>query len=87
MEAPDYFPNKLHELCALTYEPASYLSFNYDGNKHAEVADKFLKAPMSIAQPRVFFCLEVLANWNLNTFSGSVNLASSISVGLISGLS
>lgn len=67
MEAPDYFPNKLHELCALTYEPASYLSFNYDGNKHAEIADKFLKAPMSIAQPSVFFCLEVLANWNLNT--------------------
>ena len=67
MESPDYFPNKLHELCALTYEPAAYLSFNYDGNKHAEVADKFLKAPMSIAQPSVFFCLEVLANWNLNT--------------------
>ena len=67
MEAPDYFPNKLHELCALTYEPAAYLSFNYDGNKHAEVADNFLKAPMSIAQPSVFFCLEVLANWNLNT--------------------
>jgi hypothetical protein len=67
MEQPDYFPNKLHELCALTYEPASYLSFNYDGNKHTEIAEKFLKAPMSIAQPSVFFCLEVLANWNLNT--------------------
>ena len=67
MESPDYFPNKLHELCALTYEPAAYLSFNYDGNKHTEIADKFLKAPMSIAQPSVFFCLEVLANWNLNT--------------------
>jgi len=67
MESPDYYPNKLHELCALTYEPASYLSFNYDGNKHAEIADKFLKAPMSIAQPSVFFCLEVLMNWNLNT--------------------
>ena len=67
MEQPDYFPNKLHELCALTYEPAQYLSFKYDGNKHAEVADKFLNAPMSIAQPSVFFCLEVLSNWNLNT--------------------
>jgi len=67
LESPDYYPNKLHELCALTYEPASYLSFNYDGNKHAEIAEKFLKAPMSIAQPSVFFCLEVLMNWNLNT--------------------
>ena len=67
LESPDYYPNKLHELCALTYEPASYLSFNYDGNKHAEIADKFLKAPMSIAQPSVFFCLEVFMNWNLNT--------------------
>ena len=67
MESPDYYPNKLHELCALTYEPASYLSFNYDGNKHTEIANKFLKAPMSIAQPSVFFCLEVLMNWNLNT--------------------
>lgn len=67
MEQPDYYPNKLHELCALTYEPAQYLSFKYDGNKHAEIADKFLKAPMSIAQPSVFFCLEVLMNWNLNT--------------------
>jgi hypothetical protein len=67
MEQSDFYPNKLHELCALTYEPGQYLSFKYDGNKHAEIADKFLKAPMSIAQPSVFFCLEVLANWNLNT--------------------
>lgn len=66
MEHPNLV-SVLHELCALTYEPASYLSFNYDGNKHAEIAEKFLKAPMSIAQPSVFFCLEVLMNWNLNT--------------------
>lgn len=67
MEQPDFYPNKLHELCALTYEPAQYLSFKYDGSKHNEIADKFLKAPMSIAQPSVFFCSEVLTNWNLNT--------------------
>lgn len=67
MESPDYYPNKLHELCALVYEPARYLSFKYDGNKHSDISDNFLKAPMSIAQPCVFFCLEVLANWSLNT--------------------
>ncbi len=61
----------LPDLCALTYEENTKkwfgFKFEYFRYNHDKNAFLFKDAPMSVAYPVVFFCLEVLRNWTLNT--------------------
>jgi hypothetical protein len=55
---------QLHNLAAICYRPAFR---KYNAAQHAEHAELFKKAKVSDIYPTVFFCSEVLINWNLNT--------------------